>query len=64
MNDILQEILQEIWDNVPEPFKKADYCFYVGKGYKDVPKRFKRKLVVVIYIIDDLQIYYAPRILI
>ena len=60
----MNDILQKIWDSVPEPLKKADYCFYVGKGYKDVPKRFKRKLVVVIYIIDDLQIYYAPRILI
>ena len=60
----MNDILQEIWDNVPEPLKKADYCFYVGKGYKDVPKRFKRKLVIVIYIIDDFQIYYAPKILI
>lgn len=60
----MNDILQEIWDNVPKPLKKADYCFYVGKGYKDVPKHFKRKLVVVIYIIDDFQIYYAPKILI
>ena len=39
----MNNILQEIWDSVPAPLKKADYCFYVGKGYTSVPKKFKNK---------------------
>jgi hypothetical protein len=60
----MNDVLQKVWDDAPKEIQKADYCFYVGKGYKDVPKKFKRKLVVVVYIIDDFAVYYAPRILI
>ena len=59
----MNNILQEIWDSVPAPLKKADYCFYVGKGYTSVPKKFKNKKVIVVYIIDDFKIYYAPNTL-
>ena len=58
----MKKLLQDVWDAVPEYYKNADYCFYVGKGYKNPPKKFKNKIVKVIYIIDDFVIYYAPNI--
>ena len=59
---LMNELLQDVWDAAPEALKSADYCFYVGKGYKDVPKKFNNKIVKVVYIIDDFEIYYAPTI--
>ena len=56
------ELLQDIWDVTPKALKNANYCFYIGKGYKDVPKKFNNKIVKVVYIIDDFAIYYAPTI--
>ena len=59
---LMNELLQDVWDAAPEALKSADYCFYVGKGYKDVPKKFNNKIVKVVYIIHDFAIYYGPTI--
>lgn len=60
---LMNDALQDVWDAAPESLKNADYCFYVGKGYTNPPEKFKNKIVTVVYIIDEFQIYYAPRIL-
>ncbi len=54
--------LEEVWSKVPDALKESDlYCFYVNDSYKNVPKTYNSKKVIVLYILPKDCIYYAPK---
>jgi hypothetical protein len=54
--------LEEVWSKVPDALKESDlYCFYVSNSYKNVPKTYNSKKVIVIYILQKDCVYYAPK---
>jgi hypothetical protein len=58
----IQKILIELYEALTLEQLNVDGVFYVGKGFKNVPDFIYEKKVVVLLIIDDFSVYYAPNI--
>lgn len=57
----MYKALKKVYDAIPEGINVKDYCFYIGSGWKNPPKKYKGIKVYVVYIIEPRQIYFSPK---